>query len=217
MGMKKGALVSSIATIALCASMVVGSTWALFTKETSTNIVVSSAGVNLSAQINDKFMESNAGVVKEIDGRKYVEFHNGGTAEIATNELKLNGITPGDDVTFKINLTNESDIPLTYELRFGYPKLSATSTDDEKKLYALAKTLTIDIRDENQNPMGTTGDILTTETNITMYVTVTFPTTLPQGITTELETIKTINDLQGVNGSELSIVVKATQKHQPTT
>lgn len=111
MGMKKSAIVSSIATIALCAGVITGSTWATFTSETSTSIVVSSANVTVVADI----IESSKNLLNE-DPNKPGFFKNGGSATITGNTLELENITPGDGVSFSIELANSSNVKVNYRV-----------------------------------------------------------------------------------------------------
>ena len=50
---KVGIIASSVAAIAVCSSMVVGSTFALFTSEDSVNIAVTSGKVNATASVTN--------------------------------------------------------------------------------------------------------------------------------------------------------------------
>ena len=102
MGMKKGALVSSIATVALCASMIAGSTWALFNYEKTTSITVTSAEVKTSVLI--------------VGENK--TFENGGTAKFDATKgtLTLENATPGDAVDFQVTVSNQSTIDVQYRV-----------------------------------------------------------------------------------------------------
>ena len=51
--MKNGFLLSSFLMIALCLSAIVGSTFALFTSESTTNIAVTSGKVEVEATVQD--------------------------------------------------------------------------------------------------------------------------------------------------------------------
>ena len=50
---RKNFIVSSILTIAMCVSMIVGSTFALFTSESKVNIAVSSGKVEVKASVEN--------------------------------------------------------------------------------------------------------------------------------------------------------------------
>ena len=98
MGIKKGALVSSIVTIALCAGLIAGSTLALFEQQQTQNIVVTSGKVDVTATIPPETLT------------KKMAF---GDATVKSDgSLSVTNIVPGDSISFDIELTNGSDIPL---------------------------------------------------------------------------------------------------------
>ena len=203
MGMKKSAIVSSIATIALCAGLITGSTLALFEQETRNNIVVSSAHVKLEANIPTNSLdlvndENNSGV-----------FPNGGTATIDGNNLKLDKITPGDGVTFNIAITNESSIPLTYSVELIRPTEQSNATDEEKKAVALANALVVTLLDENNTEISANQSFSLPSTikNATVKVKVEFPA----GVSNV-----DYDYLQGATESTIAVVVKAVQANGAT-
>ncbi len=112
--MKKRTILSSFLTIALCFSLIVGSTFALFTSEDTVNIAVSSATVEVTATINKDTVK-----LYSMEAEQSENFENGGTAEFDTEEgdLVLTNITPGDKVTFDIDLSKgESNVAIQYRL-----------------------------------------------------------------------------------------------------
>ena len=131
MKIKKKVLLSSVLTIALCLSLIAGSTFALFTSNSEVNIAVTSGKVNLIATIDEDSMQLYSatpdvnGTLVDENGATYSylnvtenqAFTNGGTAAINGNALTLETVTPGDKVTFKINLTNNSNIPVQYRVK----------------------------------------------------------------------------------------------------
>lgn len=122
--MKKKVLLSSIATIALCLCLIAGSTFALFTSKSETNIAVTSGKVNVVATVeNFKYFSVKAdtnGTIVDENGGKYVyddrtdegSFANGGTAVQNGSIITLDKITPGDMISFGINATNEGDVAI---------------------------------------------------------------------------------------------------------
>ena len=58
--MKRRLIVSSFLTIALCLSLIAGSTFALFTSESQAKVAVTSAKVKLTASIENNAIENNA-------------------------------------------------------------------------------------------------------------------------------------------------------------
>ena len=153
-------ILSSLATIAVCASLIVGSTFALFTSESKTNIAVTSGKVNVVAT----FQNFNAYSVTEdpngdltvaegLGAGKYSYkavnadglFDNGGAWELSTNALTLERVTPGDKVDFTLQMKNNSNVDIQYRLKInvsteGYPLmrgliLSMDGTEYEELAY----------------------------------------------------------------------------------
>ena len=134
--MKKKALISSIITIALCLSLIAGSTFALFTSEDSVNIAVTSGKVEIEATIDqanvnlysaEKIVDgttvpAGAPTFEDEYGKDYYHldrtkegsFTNGGTATVTNGVLNIDLITPGDKVTFGITGTNNSNVAIQY-------------------------------------------------------------------------------------------------------
>ncbi len=120
--MKKKILLSSIATIALCLSLIAGSTFALFTSKSETNIAVTAGNVDVVATVeNFKYFSVKAdpnGTIVDENGGKYEydnrtdkgTFANGGTAVQNGSMINLDKITPGDKISFEIKATNNSDV-----------------------------------------------------------------------------------------------------------
>lgn len=128
--MKRKTLISSILTIALCLSLIAGSTYALFTSQDEVNIAVTSGKVSVEAVIlNDTLTTSS------LDVAQNQGFANGGTALFTDSDnqkLELTNMTPGDKVEFKIQITNTSNVKIQYRLTWVvegdlYPYLVATA------------------------------------------------------------------------------------------
>ena len=134
--MKKKVLLSSIATIALCLSLIAGSTFALFTDKTNFNIAVTAGKVDVEAYatIVDVWSadgeadgESDQFLVDE-NGNAYVHvaqadketFSNGGTATLTglnKQNLTIQRMTPGDKVDVNINVDNNSNVAISYRYK----------------------------------------------------------------------------------------------------
>ena len=127
--MKKKALVSSILVIALCLSLIAGSTYALFTDSKTVNIAVTSGDVEVFAQMDSFALYSANGPVAEHDDKylkdendAYYEhinpntgyFLNGGYATNDGANLEIFKITPGDRVDININVKNTGDVAMRY-------------------------------------------------------------------------------------------------------
>jgi len=110
--MKNKALISAILTIALCLSIISGSTFALFTSESKVNVAITAGNVEVVANVDDIELYS-MGELRQTDS-----FANGGTAEYdeTTGEVLLNKVTPGDKVKFNLYVTNNSDVNIQYRV-----------------------------------------------------------------------------------------------------
>ena len=119
--MKKKVLLSSIATIALCLCLIAGSTFALFTSKSETNIAVTAGNVDVVTSVKDfklYSVEANPnGTIVDENGGKYEyeertddKFANGGTAVQNGSVITLDKVTPGDKISFGIQATNNSDV-----------------------------------------------------------------------------------------------------------
>ncbi|MBQ8850436.1 MAG: hypothetical protein IJ011_08915 [Clostridia bacterium] len=98
--MKKKVILSSIVTIALCLSLIAGSTFALFTSEQDFNIAVNAGNVKIAASMTGLSTSS-------FDDWKGTDtFELGGTAKIEGNKLTLDRMVPGDAATVTIDVEN---------------------------------------------------------------------------------------------------------------
>ena len=134
--MKKKVLISSILTIAMCLSIIAGSTFAIFTSESKVDVSVTAANVKVSATVLDETLATySMGVLQAEHG----SFENGGSAvfDSVTSTLTLNDVTPGDMANFKIQVTNSSDVTIQYRVKWSIGgKLAEvlTATVDGEKL-----------------------------------------------------------------------------------
>lgn len=97
-----GIFASAIATMAICASLVVGATFALFTSESSVDITVKAGKVDVSAvvvneEITDGVAESSV------------------TYDEKTKKLAIENIVPGATVSFGIEVTNNGSVTAKYQ------------------------------------------------------------------------------------------------------
>ena len=135
--MKKKTLVSSIITIALCFSVIAGSTYALFTDRKDLDVSVTAGNVELTAYYDTTSMQTwsvvnpiysdlgatNSNNFVTSDVRTDGEFDNGGTAKFVTDAQSLSTsvvidrMTPGDVAKFKIDVTNLSNVNVQYRVR----------------------------------------------------------------------------------------------------
>lgn len=145
--MKSKVLVSSILTIALCLSLIAGSTFALFTDKTEQNIAVTSGKVDIDAKIAnvelwsveaddvnpEVYDEYNKGYSYKLVGEfpyagGEAEFTNGGTAKLDGALLTLDRVTPGDKIVFDVKGANNSNVAISYRVKLvchdGYKLMS---------------------------------------------------------------------------------------------
>lgn len=132
--MKKKVLLSSILTIALCLSLIAGSTFALFTDTTDFNIAVTSGDVEILATaevssiysakaITGAYTGNPDDLFRDENGAFYIyeertdTFLNGGTAEIVGGKVVIKRITPGDKVDIDIKVANTSDVAISYRYK----------------------------------------------------------------------------------------------------
>ncbi len=125
----KRIILSSILVLTLCASMITGATFALFTSESNTNISATSGKVEVLASLEKAekdwvysptsidFAEGNA-IVDAANAADVANgvFVNKGTATIDGATLKMNGVTPGDTVNLVIKVTNNSNVAIKYRV-----------------------------------------------------------------------------------------------------
>ncbi len=107
---KTKVLATSIASIAMCASIAVGGTFALFTDESEVNIAVTSGKVKMNALVDTQSVALTS-LGEEMTGTTWA---NGGFASVSGGEVTLTNVTPGDKITFNIGITNESTVNVQY-------------------------------------------------------------------------------------------------------
>lgn len=127
---KTGVILASLGAIAIAGSVIAGSTYALFTSESKTNIAIVAGKVSVLASINEGSLKTYSGVdltgnVEDDEDRIQPTeilgtFTNGGTASISGNTLNLNRMVPGDKVTFDIVVKNESNVRVLYRTLLSY-------------------------------------------------------------------------------------------------
>ncbi len=122
---KKKIIASSILSLAMCASVITGATFALATSNSEVNIAVQAGKVNVTATITNlktysaQANANNSGYdeVAQTEGatETFGSFVNGGTAEIKDGTLTLDRMIHGDKATFDIVLENKSNINVQYQ------------------------------------------------------------------------------------------------------
>ena len=230
MTMKKKALLSSILTIALCLSIIAGSTFALFTDSTSFNIAVTSGDIEISAtaEVNalysakghstadDKFLVDEFGHTYTHDLRTDGKFYNGGTAAVnqQTGTLEIVNITPGDRVDVDIVVDNTSNVAFVYRY-----KIVANDTN-----LATGMVLTVDGESfeavkswtSEWYPVVNPGSAVATKTislELPVYAGNEYQTEVAEGKTESVEYTITVEAVQGnaVTDNESEVVLYPTQ------
>lgn len=121
---KRNIVVSALLAIVLCVSLVAGATYALFTSQSSINVAVSSGKVDVVASVDQSSIElyspesisasgdfdAEINAADNVNGR----FANGGTAVVGDTTITLTNITPGDKISFNINIKNNSNVTVKY-------------------------------------------------------------------------------------------------------
>ena len=130
--MKNKIIISSILTIAMCFSLIAGSTFALFTSESKVDVSVSSATVSVTATPSAPVMGSTLGTAL-------------GTATANGNSLTLENFVPGDYATFSIAIANASNVAVKY-------RTVISVSDDNGLVSGLVVTIGADVY------TGTTGN-----------------------------------------------------------
>ena len=201
--MKKNRIITSILTIVLCVSLVIGSTYALFTSEDKINISVTAGKLEVYASLSDI---TTISMSEETNPQG--TFNNGGTAVYENGVLTINDITPGDKVTFNVNIDNYSNIFVKYRL-----VLVITDTDDvadaetplSQKLVAIAE-----LPNEGTTQLSATENITAWADLSGEALGTSKRTTFPMSV--ELPAL-TGNDYQG-NSATVKIFVEAVQANQ---
>ena len=154
------ALLASVLTIALCLSLIAGSTFALFTSSTDIDVEVDSGRVWIQAGLTTPVLYS---VTPDANGDEFDEngkpysyvkqegdnFANGGTAKLnADGTISLVNVTPGDKITFSLTGLNNSDVAVQYRYKIecidGYQLMSQFVTTIEGTKYAALAAYTSD-------------------------------------------------------------------------
>ncbi len=107
--MKKKVILSSILTIALCISLIAGSTFALFTSTSQVNVAVTSGKVEVVATASQPEYGST------LEAGKLDE----STATLEGNVITIDKMVPGDFVKFNITITNNSNVTIKYRTVFS--------------------------------------------------------------------------------------------------
>lgn len=203
---KVGIIASSVATIAVCASMVVGSTYALFTSEDSVSLTVTSANVKVNVSVEDKKAESVIGSKTVLGGFS------------GEDGLTLSNVVPGEKYSFTVKADNASTVAALCRTTVEFTDVALASAFEVKvggveygaiKSYATpwevvqAKTpieeLTVEITfpysEESQNEyMGLSTDITVKVEGVQANAQGNYDTTAPS--VEEIKLVSTVSELE---------------------
>ena len=114
--MKKKLILSSILSIVMCLSLICGATFALFTSEDKVNIAITSGTVKIEAYTSN--LKTYSSTAKDVFVETDVNgvFANTGTAAITGNQVTIERMTPGDKVTFTVDVKNSSNVTAKYRV-----------------------------------------------------------------------------------------------------
>ncbi len=114
--LQKALVLSGMAVLAF-GSIAVGSTYALFTNKAETNITVSTGKVLIEKTVTlegGKTLKNTDEAVNADVANGVVKFGAGGTAKINGDNVVLDRIVSGDEVTVKVHVENKSTVDIKY-------------------------------------------------------------------------------------------------------
>ncbi|MBO4940229.1 MAG: right-handed parallel beta-helix repeat-containing protein, partial [Clostridia bacterium] len=125
-------LLTSIASIAMCASIAVGGTYALFTDEAVVNVAVTSGTVDVEANVVSGSLKTYSRGILQADGH-FANDATGVTGAVlnADGSLTLTNVTPGDKAEFEIAITNNSNVDIQYRTVAYFKEGSATKLSEK--------------------------------------------------------------------------------------
>lgn len=126
---KRSVIITAILAIIMCASLVAGATFALFTSSSSVNIAITSANVEVTADVTvTKTWHENNGA--EAEG-----LYDTGKAEVTKEnsqvKLTLSNFVPTDGVKLAVKLTNKSTVKIKYRVMLLADRTAGTELLDE--------------------------------------------------------------------------------------
>ena len=102
-------IITSVLTIVACVSLIAGATFALFSSESSTNVAITSATVDVKASIDESSLQYSYDPSLQGPNTSF-------DYKVTDGNLVLNYLAPGDELSFDIQLSNESTIPVKWQL-----------------------------------------------------------------------------------------------------
>lgn len=161
---KSKIIVSALLVIALCVSLIAGTTFALFSSEDKVNIAVTSGKVDVKAVVDKQYNEVGYEVSSTL-GEAMVK-----PVFDAQDNLTLNNIVPGDSVKIKINVTNYSTVAAKYRANVSVTDLKGGSLSLVLKTAITADGVVINDQWQDIAAASDNGESIGC-----VYVTVSFP------------------------------------------
>ncbi len=112
--MNKKVIISSALSLAMCASMVTGATFALFTSEAKTNIAVTAGNVEVVATIDRASVYTKELNTEYTKGASNTYMQS---VTVGEQSVTLDGFVPGDGVKFTIDVENKSNVSVQYRTK----------------------------------------------------------------------------------------------------
>ena len=110
---KRSVIITAILAIIMCASLVAGATFALFTSSSSVNIAVTSGNVEVTASVVDikkSYVDENG---ETVNGKL---FSGDATFDEGAHTVTLSNVLPKDTVEFKVKVENGSNVAIKYRM-----------------------------------------------------------------------------------------------------
>ena len=217
--MKQRILISSVLTIVLCFSLIVGSTFALFTAEDKFDITVTSGKVEIDATVGNLLLYSakaeDGYVIEDLDNIDYSKytsvfrgtgattFKNGGTAEVVNGVVTITEMTPGDKVIIPVSV-DKKDTNVAIQYRYKLVVVNNPASDDGEYI---TNALVVSVG--NDNVVWTDGEYASTWTT---WTAANSNDTIIDNTTISLELPVTAgNEYQGIEGVQFQVIVEAVQ------
>ena len=153
---KSKVLISALLVIALCVSLIAGTTFALFSSEDRVNVTVSSGKVEVKASVADNSVQT-----VQLNKEYAVGLNNvseDASVAVDGNKVSLINAVAGDGVKFVVNVVNNSTVTVQYRTKIvieGKGASQLTVNVDGKKLSSnqtsLWQTLAVPANDSAKN------------------------------------------------------------------
>lgn len=110
---KRSVIITAILAIIMCASLVAGATFALFSSSSSVNIAVTSGNVEVTAsvvEIQKSYVDDKG---EKVNGKL---FSGDATFDEGAHTVTLSNVLPKDTVEFKVRVVNGSNVAIKYRM-----------------------------------------------------------------------------------------------------